>query len=87
MKTYSVNYVDATDIIPKDWNHWFWAALSESSTVTFGDNDHSLINAERFLFELENILDNYEEFYTEEQVNSIKETIADLIEKDVYINL
>jgi len=87
MKINTVNYVDATDIIPKDWNHWFWASLSESSTVTFGDNDHSLINAERFLFELENIIDNYEEFYTEEQVNSIKETIADLIEKDVYIDL
>jgi hypothetical protein len=87
MKINTVNYVDATDIIPKDWNHWFWGALSESSTVTFGDNDHSLINAERFLFELENIIDNYEEFYTEEQVNSIEETIADLIEKDVYINL
>jgi len=92
MKINTVIYVNSTEIIPKEWNNWFWTALSDSSTITFGDNDYSLVSADRFLCELEIILDDVledfkDEYYTEEQVNSIKETIADLIEKDVYINL
>lgn len=53
-----LEYVYGDEIIPKDWTSWFWGALSESSTVTFGDNDHSMISAERFLSEIQDIFDS-----------------------------
>jgi hypothetical protein len=86
MKTYSLNYVHAVDIIPKDWNHWFWGALNESSTTTFGDNDYSIVSAERFLDEVEHVL-SFSDEVPEEEVANVKAAIEEYIKKDIYINL
>jgi hypothetical protein len=86
LKIQSVRFVDASDIIPKDWGSWFWAALSESSTVTFGDNDHSLISAERFRDELENVLD-FEEEVDPLVVEKINENLLALVNENIYISL
>lgn len=82
----TVRFVEAEDIIPKGWRSWFWAALSESSTVTFGDNDHSLISAERFKDELENVLD-YEEEVDPLEVEKINENLLALVNENIYISL
>jgi hypothetical protein len=86
MNTNTVTFVHATDLIPDSWNHWFWAQLSESSSITFGDNDYSLINAERFKNEFESIID-FEDELDEDEIQLVRKKIAGLNAQDVYISL
>jgi hypothetical protein len=86
METEIVFFVKATTIIPENWNDWFWSTLSDSSSLTFGDNDYSLVNAERFLQELNDILDN-EDDISENDVATVKSKLSELIEEDIYISL
>jgi hypothetical protein len=85
-----LEYVYADEVIPKDWNTWLWGALAESSTVTFGDNDHSLISAERFLDELKEILDSDHELaesIPDETKEKVYETLDQLEAGNILISL
>lgn len=86
MNTQTVTFVNATDLIPESWNSWFWASLSESSTITFGDNDFSLISAERFKIELDGVLD-FEDEVDKDEVESLHKTLIALQAEDVYVSL
>jgi hypothetical protein len=91
MKTHSVNYISVSQIIPSDWNHWFWDMLSESSDITYGNctTSFTLIGVNRFIEEVEEILDLVEEdrLVTDEQIGDLKKVFAELSQKEVYIDL
>jgi len=62
MNKYSVTYVCCSDLIPSvAWEDWFWDSLSNSSDFTFGDCDHSLVGASRFLDVVKVILEDAKE--------------------------
>jgi hypothetical protein len=86
MNTNTVTFIHATDLIPESWNHWFWSDLSDSSNITFGDNDYSLINAERFQDEFDKILD-FVDHVNSDEVELIRGKIAGLKMQNVYISL
>ena len=89
MNTNTITFVHATDLIPDSWNHWFWSELSESSSITFGDNDYSLINVERFQNEFERVLDFADglDGLSEDEIQSVRKKIAGLDTQNVYISL
>jgi len=41
-------FVEATDLVPKKMRSWFWDRFSENASFSFGDNNRTLITAERF---------------------------------------
>lgn len=86
MNTNTVTFIHATDLIPESWNDWFWSDLSDSSNITFGDNDYSLINAERFQDEFDKILD-FVDHVNSDEVELIRGKIAGLKMQNVYISL
>jgi hypothetical protein len=81
----TVRFVDAADIIPADWNSWFWAALSESSSVTFGDNEYSLITPEHFKQEMLDIA--YEDIVDADELKKIEEVLTALDQEGILINI
>jgi hypothetical protein len=84
----TVRFVEATEIIPADWGSWFWAALSESSSVTFGDNEYSLICPERFKEEMLEILDMVDEDSVDtNELKKIEEVLTALAQEGILINL
>ena len=86
-KIASVSYVSATELIPEDWSHWFWSSLAQGE-ITWGDTDHTLISAERFLLCFNEVIDECgEEDFTEQQVADIREVLIVLANDDVFIDL
>jgi hypothetical protein len=81
----TVRFVEATEIIPADWSSWFWAALSESSSVTFGDNEYSLITPEHFKQEMLDIVD--EDTVDTDELKKIGEVLTALDQEDILINI
>jgi hypothetical protein len=81
----TVRFVEATEIIPADWVSWFWAALSESSSVTFGDNEYSLICPERFKEEILDVVD--EDSVDTNELKKIEEVLTALAQEGILINL
>jgi len=39
----------ASSLIPAGWGEWLWERISDNAPFTWGDNDHSLVTADRFL--------------------------------------
>lgn len=49
-------FIPASELLEEEWRGWFWSAVSESSPpFSWGDNNRSLVSAERFLAHLESI--------------------------------
>ena len=86
LKIQAVQFVQVETIIPEEWSEWFWMSLSESSTITFGDNDFSLISAERFLDEVKLVLE-FEREVDQKEVQQIREKLLACAQQKVYINL
>jgi len=40
--------VPLTSLVPKQWEHWFYAVISDNAPFSWGDNDHTLVNAQFF---------------------------------------
>jgi len=79
-----VKYVSVTQIIPENWESWFYSELSGSSDITWGDSNLTLIDADRIINELEEmnmVVD------TENQKESVIETLKYLSENNIYIDL
>ena len=49
MKIQTCKFIAATDLVPKKWSNWFWAQFSSNAPFSWGDNNRTLITAERFL--------------------------------------
>jgi len=41
-------FIPAVSIVPRKWDKWFWTLFTEDADFSFGDNNRSLITAERF---------------------------------------
>lgn len=41
-------YIPGTSIVPRKWDKWFWSLFSEGADFSWGDNNRTLITAERF---------------------------------------
>ena len=83
-----IRFVEATDLIPRNWENWFWDELSNSPNVTFGDNNYSLITADRFANEVKDILASVtEDDVFPMEVDSLMAELEELKEGNIYINL
>ena len=54
LRYHTARYVNVSDLVPKNWNSWFWASISDNAPFTWGSNNHSLVDVESFIeaFEL-----------------------------------
>jgi len=48
MEVQSCQFVSATNLVPRGWDHWFWEAISVSAPFTWGDNNRSMVTASSF---------------------------------------
>ena len=60
----TVELIELSSLLPSGWNTWFYEMLSEGAPFTWGDNNRSLITAER----LRNACDDLDEAYPKEGV-------------------
>lgn len=76
-----------TNLIPEEWSSWFWCALSEGD-MTWGDTDHTLVSAKRFLLCFNEVIEECEEEdFTEQQIADIREALIALENDGVFIDL
>lgn len=80
-------FVEVSDLVPKQWTHWFWSLISEDAPFSWGDNNRTLVTASRFHDHCMNRLDCPEDFgITQKAVDKFLKKIADLGET-MYIDL
>jgi len=84
-----VKHVAMSQIIPEDWEHWFFDALSQSSNFTWGDANFTLVHADRFMDEMEDILNGEDgmEHNIAEHREAVIDTLNYLSNKNIYIDL
>lgn len=75
-----------TSLIPKEWSSWFWWALSQGD-MTWGDTDHTLVSAERFLLCFNEVIGGCEEDFDLMDVHAIRECLTRLQNENVFIDL
>lgn len=49
MKT--VSFINISEIVPKNWGDWFYDLIAETSFISWGDAEHTLIDRDR-LYEI-----------------------------------
>jgi hypothetical protein len=47
IKKQTVAFVEVTSIVPEDWYDWFFGAISDNAPFSWGDNNRTLVTAER----------------------------------------
>lgn len=84
-----VKHVAMSQIIPEDWHDWFFNALSGGSQFTWGDANLTLVHADRFMDEMEDILDSEDEM--EHNIAEHREAVVDTLKylsaNNIYIDL
>jgi hypothetical protein len=50
-------YVEASSVVPKAWGPWLWSLVSDDAPFTWGDNNRSMVTANRFREHLSCCLD------------------------------
>lgn len=58
VEVHSCEFVSATDLVPRNWDAWFWAEISHNAPFSWGDNYHSLVTASDFARHCEARLDD-----------------------------
>ena len=58
MKVQTCEFVSATDLVPRRWNNWFWAQISDNAPFSWGDNNRSMVTASDFARHCEERLDD-----------------------------
>jgi hypothetical protein len=81
--------VGVTQIIPEQWEDFIWTGLSDDAPFSWGDNNHSLVDAMSFKDHLESVLDFYEEDYEEikQYRQAVIDTLSYLEAQNIYIDL
>ena len=83
-----VKHVAMSQVMPDDWHSWIFCAVSENAPFSWGDNNLSLVSAERFLNHLEDVLDLHDDENTiKEHKESVIDTLNYLSNKNIYIDL
>jgi hypothetical protein len=84
----SCKYVCLTDITPKEWDGWFYLAISEDAPFSWGDNNRTMVDAMSFSHHVQRVMDFHdEEEVNEKQLIEFYETLGELERKQVYIDL
>lgn len=73
--------VGATQIIPEQWEDFIWTGLSEDAPFSWGDNNHTLVDAPSFKEALESVLDFHsdDEDY-EKDIKEHRQAVYDILE-------
>lgn len=82
--------VGITQIIPDDWKDWIWTDLSDGAPFSWGDNNHSLVDAFSFKDHLDSVLDSQDEELEEiikKHLPAITDTLNYLQANNIYIDL
>ena len=58
IKVLTCKYVPVTSIVPVQWKEWFFAALSSSAPFSWGDNNLTMVDVERFARQCEIVLED-----------------------------
>ncbi len=58
MRIQSCEFISATDLVPRGWDNWFWAEISEDAPFSWGDNNRSMVTASDFARHCEERLDD-----------------------------
>ena len=63
-------FVRVTELVPERWQEWFCTAISEDAPFSWGDNNRTLVTAERFADHcedrMEDLLDESNLFFVQE---------------------
>ena len=83
--------VGVTQIIPEDWGYWIWTDLSDGAPFSWGDNNHSLVDAMSFKDHLDCILKYKDDDELEETIKEHRPAIMDTLNyleaNDIFIDL
>jgi hypothetical protein len=82
--------VGVTQIIPKEWEDWIWTGLSDNAPFSWGDNNHSLVDAFSFGDHLDSVLDYHQDDYEDvikEYRQAVFDTINYLEANKIYIDM
>lgn len=60
LKVQSIPFVQAVDVVPKQWHDWFWNVIADGAPFTWGDNDYSIISMSSFINWCERCIEPYE---------------------------
>jgi hypothetical protein len=83
--------VGVTQIIPEDWETWIWTDLSDDAPFSWGDNNHSLVDAVSFGDHLDSILKYKDDDDLEKTIKEHRPAIIDTLNylhaNKIYIDL
>jgi hypothetical protein len=83
-----VKHVAMSQVMPEEWHSWIFYALSENAPFSWGDNNMTLIHADRFMDHLVDTLDlNDQEKNIEDFRESIIDTLKYLSANNIYVDL
>jgi hypothetical protein len=57
----TANFYYLTDLVPNEWNDWFFQEVGDTHDFCWGDNNHSLVTVERFYDTVKEILENQDD--------------------------
>ena len=93
-KTQTAKFVPISEIVPKDWNGWFYDVISQDAPFSWGDNNRTLVDAISFGHHAEDMLDMEESFGSNTGRDGLiegREEFFDILnalaKKKVYIDL
>lgn len=49
-------FIEATELVPREWDSWFWCSFSENAPFGFGDNNRTMVCASDFKAHCEDVL-------------------------------
>jgi hypothetical protein len=94
MKDLQINTLKAvavSQIIPVDWKDWIWTELSDGAPFSWGDNNHSLVDAIGFGDHLDGVLEYHDEEELQQTIKKYRPAITDTINyleaNNIYIDL
>lgn len=80
-------FVEMTALVPKSWGFWFFGLMSESAPFSWGDNNRTLVTAERVHEHCSGFLEMAGEDYgiDQSEIDSFLRVLEEL--GDLYIDL
>ena len=83
--------VAVSQIIPVDWKDWIWTELSDDAPFSWGDNNHSLVDAIGFGDHLDSVLKCQDDEEIQETIKEHRPAIFDIINylhaNQIYIDV
>lgn len=94
IKPQTAKFISLSDIVPKDWESWFYTAISEDAPFSWGDNNRTLVDAISFGHHAQHVLDMEESFGSNTGRDSVIKgrkkffsTLNEMAEKYIYVDL